>query len=212
MWNSRKYAAMAIAGVGLAVAAATPASAWWPGYGGYYGAAYGGCGAYGYAPSYGYAGYGGCGSYGYAGASYGLPYATYGYAGYPAYGYGGCGGYYGAASYGGCGGYGYAPTYGYAPSYYGYSAGYGCGARHPRSAGYAVANHRPYGDAYAAYRPRNDRPSADVAYNARPSQRATAFSPRYSANSATQRQFVVTKQGQNKFAHRAQSLKLAGAN
>ena len=70
MWNIKKYAAMATVGVGLAFAA-TPASAWGVyGYGGYglasYGcggcghglAAYGGCGAYGYRPTYGY---GGCG-------------------------------------------------------------------------------------------------------------------------------------------------------
>src|SRR5216683_2986924 len=64
MWNSRKYTAMAVVGVGLAVAAATPASAQLLGSGGAYGYApvsgyAGGCGgygAYGYAPNYGFAG------------------------------------------------------------------------------------------------------------------------------------------------------------
>ena len=142
MWNSRKYAAMAVLGMGLAVAAATPASAWWPGA---YGSA-GGCG-YGYAPVYGYGGGCGYGAYGYAPAyagvySYGWPYGTVGYGDWGAYGYaGGCG--YGA--------YGYAPTYGtygYAPTYgaYGYGAasyGYGCRAHHH------VHGHGGYALAYA---------------------------------------------------------------
>src|SRR5260221_8084357 len=128
MWNSRKYTAMAVVGVGLAVAAATPASAQLFGLGGAYGYA-GGCGGYGYAPVYSYAG--GCGGYGaygaaygaapaYAGVySYGWPYGIIGDVGHYAYGSaGGCGGGYGA--------YGYAPVYG--------SAG-GCGGfRAPRFA------------------------------------------------------------------------------
>ena len=73
MWNSRKYTAMAVVGVGLAVAAATPASAQLLGLGGAYGYT-GGCGGYGYAPVSGYAG--GCGGYG-----------AYGYA--PNYGFAG---------------------------------------------------------------------------------------------------------------------------
>jgi hypothetical protein len=146
MWNSKKCAAMAIVGAGLAVAAATPALAWWPGYGGYSGAAYGyggGCGAYG-------AAYGGPGIGGYAGVySYGWPYGTYGYYG-GTYGaaYGGYGAAYSAA-YDGYGAYGWAPAYGYA----GY--GYGCrkGAHRVRGYGYAVASRqlRPaYSVGYAA--------------------------------------------------------------
>jgi hypothetical protein len=129
MWNSIKYAAIAVLGVGLAVAAGTPASAWWPGA---YGNA-GGCGYYGYAPAYGYAGGCGYGAYtpAYAGVySYGWPYGTVGYGNYGDYGYaGGCGD---AAS-------GYAPAYGA----YGYgtaSYGYGCRARHLHGhGGYALA-------------------------------------------------------------------------
>src|SRR5258708_33072493 len=49
MWNSRKYTAMAVVGVGLAVAAATPASAQLFGLGGAYGYA-GGCGGFGWPP------------------------------------------------------------------------------------------------------------------------------------------------------------------
>jgi hypothetical protein len=59
MWNTKKYAAMAVVGAGLAFAA-TPASA---------------CGAYGYAPV---VSYGGCGAYGYA--MYHRPYYGYAYA------------------------------------------------------------------------------------------------------------------------------------
>jgi hypothetical protein len=131
MWNSKKYAAMAVLGVGLAVAAATPASAWWPGA---YGSA-GGCGYYGYAPAYGYPGGCGYGAYGYAPAyagvySYGWPYGTVGLGDWGAYGYaGGCG----------SGAYGYAPAYGaygYGPASY----RYGCRARHPHGhGGYALS-------------------------------------------------------------------------
>jgi hypothetical protein len=106
MWNSRKFTTMAILGAGLAVAAATPASA---------------CGSYGYAGGYGSVGYGGCGSYGYA--------PVYGYAGgCGSYGYGGG---YGSVGYGGCGSYGYAPVYGYAGgcgSYGSVGWGGGCGS------------------------------------------------------------------------------------
>jgi|SRR5215471_2783531 len=158
MWNSRKCTAMAVLGVGLAVAAATPASAQWLGWGGAYGA--GGCGGYGYA-----GGCGGFGAYGYAPAyagvySYGWPYATVGYGAYGAYD--GCGAYGG---YGGCGAYGYAGdcggygAYGYAPAYYGYGYGAygygGCRHRVRGYGGYALAytpRHRS-GYAYAAYTP-----------------------------------------------------------
>src|SRR5260370_9686026 len=51
MWNSRKYTAMAVVGVGLAVAAATPASAQLLGWGGAYG---GGCGSYAFSPVFCY--------------------------------------------------------------------------------------------------------------------------------------------------------------
>jgi hypothetical protein len=131
MWNSKKYAVMAVLGVGLTVAAATPASAWWPGA---YGNA-GGCGYYGYASAYGHAGGCGYGAYGYAPAyagvySYGWPYGTVGYGGWGAYGYAGCCGY---------GAYGYAPVFGasgYGSAYY----GYGCHARHVHGhGGYALA-------------------------------------------------------------------------
>jgi hypothetical protein len=141
MWNSSKHAAMAIAGVGLAVAAATPASAWCPGY---YGAAsglYAGCGPVGYYGSaYGY------GSSGYGGVfTYGWPYATsFGisdYGGYgAAYGYGGYGGGYGAA-------YGYGG--GWVPYYT--AAGWGCGhtAHRSRGASYAVASNRLHSPRFA---------------------------------------------------------------
>jgi hypothetical protein len=61
MWNTKKYAAMAVVGAGLAFAAA-PASA---------------CGAYGYARVFSY---GGCGAYGYS--MYHRPYYGYAYAAY----------------------------------------------------------------------------------------------------------------------------------
>jgi len=117
MWNSKRSAAAAVLGVGLAVVAATPASAWQPYAGGC------GYGAYAGAPAY-------AGVY-----SYGWPYGTvgdagcaYGYA--PAYGYaGGCG--YGAS--------GYAPAYGaygLGPAY-----GYGCRGRHLHGhGGYALTS------------------------------------------------------------------------
>jgi len=86
MWNSKKYLAMVVLGVGLVVAAATPAlSQRGSGWGGPYGqAGYGGCGYGGYG-SYGLLGYGGPGygtytqiaaarGYGYGGL-YGLGYA-----------------------------------------------------------------------------------------------------------------------------------------
>jgi hypothetical protein len=113
MWNNKKYAAMAVLSVGLAVAAVAPASAWWPG-------AYDnarGCGYYGYAPTHGYAGV----------YSYGWPYGTVG-GGWGAYGYAGGRGYVG-----------YAPVYGgsgYGPAYY----GHGCHARQLHGqGGYASA-------------------------------------------------------------------------
>ena len=59
MWNTKKYAAMAVVGAGLAFAA-TPASA---------------CGVFGYVPV---VHYGGCGAYGYA--MYHRPYYGYAYA------------------------------------------------------------------------------------------------------------------------------------
>jgi len=123
MWNSRKYAAMAILGVGLAVAAATPSSAQsWGGCGvsGSPPAAYAGVYTYGWpygvigdvgCPTHGFAGGGAYGSAGgYAGG--GIGYDAWGYAGgYGPFGYalntdaGGCGGY---------GAYGSAPPYSFA--------------------------------------------------------------------------------------------------
>jgi len=189
MWNSKNYAAMAALGMSLAVAAATPASAQWLGWGGAYGYT-GGCGAYGYAPVYGYAGGCGNGAYGYAPAyagvySYGWPYGAVGYGGCGSYGYaptygyaGGCGygayGYapaYGYASYGGCG------SYGYAPAYYGSAGyGYGCRARHQHG----------YGGYASAYLPR----SRSYAFASRSDHRqvyASADSPRYSSGHSIRR-------------------------
>jgi len=89
MRNSRKHTAMAVVGVGLAVAVASPSSA--HRLGGAYGYA-GGCGAfgaYGYAP----AAYGGV-------YTYGWPYGVIGDVNYPTYGYAaGCG--YGTYGYAG---------------------------------------------------------------------------------------------------------------
>jgi hypothetical protein len=195
MWNSKKYAAMAIVGAGLAVAAASPASACWGG--GYYGAAYGGCGGnYGAAYGAGYgAGYGGCGSYygaayapvygsgcgtyGYAG-TYGSAYGGYGLAGL-GYGSAGCGGYYGAAYGSGCGyGYGSYGSYGYAPAYGYASYGYGCGRAHRvRGYGYAVAYRHPYGSAVAAHRFNRDTVAATApvrgSFAAKPVQSKIAY-------------------------------------
>jgi hypothetical protein len=146
MWNSKKYAAMAVLGVGLAVAAATPASAWWPGA---YGNA-GGCGYSGYAPAYGYAGGCGYGAYGYASAyagvySYGWPYGTGGYGDCGAYGYAG-----------GCGYAAYAPAYGT----YGYgsaSYGYGCGGRHLHGHGSYALAYAPRSSYHGNYASASDR-------------------------------------------------------
>jgi hypothetical protein len=148
MWNIKKYSVMAIVGAGLAVAAATSASACGAfGYAPIYGAAYGGCGGYyGYAAPVAYGWGGGCGSYGYAPISYGC--GSYGYGGgYYGAAYGCGGGYYGAA-------YGYAPVYRYVPRVYGYGYGYGCGhvSHRSRGYGYALAWHRPLRSLYAAHR------------------------------------------------------------
>jgi hypothetical protein len=193
MWNSRKYTAMAVVGVGLAIAAATPASAQLVGLGGAYGYA-GGCGAYASAPVYGYAG--GCGGYGaaygaapaYAGVySYGWPYGIIGDVGYGAYGYaGGCGGYgaYGYAG-GGCGGYG---AYGYAPVS-GYAGG--CG-------GYGAYGYAPnYGFAGACRARRNHGYGGYAVSRVMPHQQhlyASAYSVRYSSNAAVKRHVVAVKQ------------------
>jgi hypothetical protein len=206
MWNSRKYTATAVLGVGLAVAAATPSSAQW--LGGAYGYA-GGCGAYGYAPAYGYAGgcggYGAYGAYGYAPTayagvySYGWPYGIIGDVGYSAYGYaGGCGAYgygYAGGGCGGYGGYGYAPVYGYAGgcgSYgaYGYAPNYGfagaCRARRGHGyGGYVQARAMTRQSAYAAYIPRSSHQRQIY---------ASASSPRYGANDGARRHFVSVKQ------------------
>jgi hypothetical protein len=98
MWNARKYAAIAALGAGLAVAAATPASAQWYGWGGpYYAYAYHPYYGYGYAPPYYY-------------VFYHRPYSADGY-GY-GYGYYPRHHYYAYYPYGGyyhhrCHGYGY---------------------------------------------------------------------------------------------------------
>jgi hypothetical protein len=185
MWNIKKYSAMAIAGAGLAFAAASPASACgafgmagWP----VFGAAFGGCGAYGFAAPVAYAyvrpvvpvaygcapvafGCGGFGSYGYA--------PTFGYAPtYGAYGYGGCG----------CGHFGYhARAFGYAvafhrPIVYGmaFHRPIGYAVAFHRPIGYGVAFHRPIGYGVAFHRPmrtyasyRSYRPSRYAAYTTR---------------------------------------------
>jgi hypothetical protein len=126
MWNSRKHAAVAIVGAGLAVAAATPACAWWPWYGSYYGAAYG--------------------------MDDDGPYTIYRDTDYAAYGYAGRGRYYGSIGWSGCSGYDYGPAYGYA----GYSdvrpwRAYGCGwaAYHLRGSNCDMAGRRPAGYAIA---------------------------------------------------------------
>jgi hypothetical protein len=88
MSNARKYAAIAALGVGLALAAAMPASAQWYGWGGpYYG--------YGYAPYHPYYGYGYAPAYPYV--FYHRPYYADGYGYYPRhhyYGYHPYDGYY----------------------------------------------------------------------------------------------------------------------
>ena len=167
MWNIKKYSAMAIVGGGLAFAAASPASACGAfGMAGFpvYGAAFGGCGAYGFAAPVAYVrpvlpvafgcapvafGCGGYGSYGYA-PSFG--YAGFGGRGYGAYGYGGgCG--CGALGYGGSGfGYGMA---------FRRPIGFGMAFRRPigfgvafrRPIGFGVAFHRPIGFGVAFHRP-----------------------------------------------------------
>jgi hypothetical protein len=106
MWNGRKYAAIAVLGAGLAVAAATPSSAQF--LGGAFGYA-GGCGVSGSAPA------------AYAGVyTYGWPYGVLGDVGCPAYGYAGGGAYGYAGGYAAGSGYG---AYGYARGYgpYGYA-------------------------------------------------------------------------------------------
>jgi hypothetical protein len=151
MWNSRKYAAMAFACAGLAVAAATPASAWWPTYGGYYEAPYG------------------YGTYGYSGAydSVSWPYPADGYTDDLSYGYSGRG-VYDSVGWGGCGS-GYRDGYGLAYGYAGYrrpwGAAYGLGwaAYHPRGVNGAVAYRRTAGSTVAAERLRR---TYDVAVSA----------------------------------------------
>jgi hypothetical protein len=217
MWNSRKYAAAAIVGAGLAVAAALPASAWCPGYSGYYGAPYG-YGAYGYSSGWPYAstgytdylsyGYSGCGAYdaaGWTGSSWGDDYGpTYGYAGSayaPACGYGSYG-YVPARRYAA---YGYAPAFGYA-SFGGRSFRRPCGgvygrawvANRPRDVNYAVAYRHPAGNAVAAARL---RPSA-VAVNALRSDRHVHAAARHP-------DFAQKPAAQNKTAYRVQTVKLA---
>jgi hypothetical protein len=144
MWNGRKYAAMAIAGVGFAVVAAAPASAQ------YYGAA------------------GGSGDRGYAGvSSFGPPHANYGLASYGRPGDHGYGGYHGAygpaygaahgADYNDWGtGYGYpgwVPSHSYAGyPLYGRGQGYGQrrGARRVLGYGYGMGDALPYGQVFGA--------------------------------------------------------------
>jgi hypothetical protein len=146
MCSIRKYSALAVVGAGLAFAASSPASACGA-FGMFgapvFGAAFGGCGGYGFAApvAYGFGGWGGgCAPVAFGcGGGYG---AGYGYA--PMYGF--------ARAY--RGGYG---AYGYAPGYYGAAYGYGCHhamSRRGYGYGYAMAYHRPaYGYAVAFHRP-----------------------------------------------------------
>jgi hypothetical protein len=153
MWNSKKYLAMAVVSAGLAVAAASPASAQWFG-GGFSPWNSFGMGGVGY----GGMGYGGWGGYG---GGYGYP-TSY----YPPYYQqpqiivlqtGGIGGAYGSAY--GCG----RPVYGCGRPTFGCGAALGRGVllsrafHHP----YAVAFHHParvlvayrshHGHLYASY-------------------------------------------------------------
>jgi hypothetical protein len=183
MWNSRKHAAMAIVGAGLAVAAATPASAWWgSGYGGYYGAPYG-YGDYGYSDDF--------------------PYAGAGYNDYLSYGYSGYGAYDAAGWSGSSYGYDYGPAYGYAS--YGYrrpcggAFGLGWAAYHPRGYNYAVAYRRPAGNAVADTR--LHRPYTLAAYAPR--------SDRHVYAAAKHHNLAMKPLAQNKVAYRVQNPKLA---
>jgi hypothetical protein len=183
MWNIKKYSAMAIVGAGLAFAAASPASACgafgmagWP----VFGAAFGGCGAYGFAAPVAYVrpvipvAYGcapvafGCGGYG----AYGFA-PSFGYAGYRGgFGYGGGYGAYGYGGGCGCGHIGYrGRAFGYAVAFrrpIGFAVAFhrpiGFGMAFRRHIGYAVAFHRPM-RTYAAYR--SYRPSRVAAYTTR---------------------------------------------
>lgn len=159
MWNGRKYTAVAIAGIGLAVAASAPASAQYS------------------ASSYGNYGYGGV-------YSYGWPYATYGLAGYGGsgdYGYGGLRGAYGAASgaavsapYNAWGTsygiYGWAPSHGYAGYPYNGRA-YGNGFRRVRGPGLGLGDSPPSGRAFAAAQQRDfARPQHRIVHRAQDSK------------------------------------------
>jgi hypothetical protein len=162
MWNSKKYLTIALVGAGLGVAAASPASAQCGmGWGGAYGAAYGGGGCGGWGGAYGAAGgYGGWGS-GWGGYGYPVTYVLV-----PTYsgwgGYGGWGGTYGSAGWGGYGG-GWGGAYGSAGwggSGWGGAYGWGCRSHHHHRAaygGYAVASlprHIHSNVAVAAFAPR----------------------------------------------------------
>ena len=129
MWNGRKYAAMTIVGAGLAVAAATPASAWWWPFD-----------TYGYSGDY----------------SYVWPYTSYGYADYAPYGYVSYDYDYGPAY--GYAGYGYSRPWGRVygcgrAAYQPQGDNYAVADRRP--AGFAVVSyglHRPYAIAACASR------------------------------------------------------------
>jgi hypothetical protein len=206
MWNTKKYSVMAVLGVGLAFAAASPASACGFGWGGF-------PAAYGYA-----GGFGGCGAFG----SVGMPIA-YGFGGGCAPVAFGCGGYGG-----GYGAYGYAPiALRVVPRYYGYAGGLGCGcgyaAYRPRAFGYAVAFRRPIGFGFAFHRPLGfgiafHRPIARMYAFHRPLVRtyasrsyrhiyASSYTPRYSANYSVKRHHFAMKQHRSKFAYRVQTLR-----
>jgi hypothetical protein len=169
MWNSKKYLAMAVVGAGIAVAAASPASAQWfgGGFGNGFGGGWGGTPVIlGWGYPVGYGGYGG--GYGGWGGAYGA--AGYGgYDGYPSSqvivlrtgGAYGCGGSYGCARPTfGCGSYGYVPRRVYGCGMAALHRGYSTIAAYRHS--YAVAFHHParvnavyaarhHGHLYASY-------------------------------------------------------------
>jgi hypothetical protein len=181
MRNIKKYSAMAILGAGLALAAASPASAC----GGFgmvgfpvFGAAFGGCGGpFGFAAPVAFGWGGGCApvAFGCGYGGYGMAYHRRAYG--AAYGACGCGGY-GRAGYG----YGYAHRGGY--------GGYGM-AYHRQGYGHGYAYHRPYGYGMASYRhhrpyafaARHHRTYSYAAYSPRPHARSYAFThgARYSS-------------------------------
>lgn len=169
--NIKKYAAMAFVGTGLAFAAAAPASAC----GGFgmvgvpvFGAAFGGCGPYGFAApapaAFGWGG--GCAPVAFGCGAMGAAYPAFGA------GYGGCG----------CGGYGSVAWHRPLGLGYGFAwrrpIGFGIAWHRPIGYGYGgYAYHRPYGYGIAS---RSYRPYALASRHYRTYSYAS-YSPRYHA-------------------------------